>query len=188
MISAICPTRLRPQMLLRMVGSITTSLVDYHDYEIVLRMHSDDAQTISLIPALQRLGPVVVIVGKPLDYTNNRRAFSEALRVSYGGWIWIMNDDVVVSGAGWAKQIDDLSPTHFAVPFTHKSGGATYEKDVGCPFSFYPRKMFQEMHGGLWMSGDTELTEHAVSNGYGLHFIEGLHVWHDWNGQKPPDP
>lgn len=174
-------------MLLRMVGSIATTASDPAGYEIVLRVHSDDKQTVGLIPVLLGLGPVVVVVGKPLDYAGNRLAFSEALRVSHGDRIWIMNDDVVVSGT-WQKQVEEMPETHFGVPFTHKSGGATYEKDVGCPFNFYPRELFLHQYGGPWMPGDTELYEQAVRSGYGLRFIEGLHVWHDWNGQKPPEP
>ncbi len=188
-VSFICPTRLRPAKLERMVHSVRDTASDPDSYEIVLRVHSDDQQTIAIIPSLLASGSVVVLIGKPLNYAGNRRCFSEALRVAYGDWIWIMNDDVVVSGKGWDKQLSEMPVKHIACPEVHRTGGSTYLKDGGCPFHIYPRELFPQMNGGLWMNGDSELGELSRKMGYGTHFLPGIEVWHDWTpNSKPADP
>lgn len=100
--SIVCPTRHRLPVLRRMIASIMDTCDTPSRIEIILRIHTDDTDTLWAIPELVGLGPVRIAIGHPMrGWQDLTRFYEEALALAKGDWVWIMNDDVVCETKGW---------------------------------------------------------------------------------------
>jgi hypothetical protein len=180
LISIVCPTRERPAKLKRCIESIVSTASSPHNYEVLLRCHSDDQPTIDLLPELMKLGPIYPYIGKPLSYNLNRLAFTEAVLLATSPLMWIMNDDVVVSGQGWDTLISKLPENHLGKPELHQSGLSNYTMDEGVPFYVIPIHTWLTSPRGSIFPGEVELRNRLVGEGWKTWWMKGIKVWHDW--------
>ncbi len=175
LVSFLLPTRRRPGKLARAIASIHAGAFNKMNYEICLRVHSDDHETLAIIPNLLALGNVRIHIGPPLDWAHNYQAFNEAQKISSGEWAWLFNDDCVLEGSGWDTQLSQLGGGAIAFPEIHRLGKSTYPRDRHLPMFAMPNAQ----PGHQWMppEGDSGLWkryEHLEP-----HWLPGITLWHD---------
>jgi hypothetical protein len=181
--SIVCPSRGRPNLLLKMIHSITTSASDWNRIEFCIRLHKDDIGTLRWIPQILTMAPNVrIVIGDPMrGYGDLSRFYEEALAIAKGDWIWVQNDDCTCDTKGWDEQLSAHATNHIIMPEIHRLGKSTYTRDLHCPFMLVPNRCWVKYLGdapmrdpfdaGLW----TLLREHD----WPTDFMPGLCVHHD---------
>lgn len=179
--SILLPTRKRPEMLLECISSIVVSASGNHEFEIIVRIHRDDHRTVMIIPKLLTMANVKIVVGYPHNgYADLSKFYDDAAGVANGKFIWVMNDDVTVSGKPWDEALIAAPVDHLIMPEIHRLGFSKYTKDMHTPFMFMPNKCWERygvrkfntpFDNGLW----TLLRE----NNWPTYFLPGVVVHHD---------
>lgn len=181
--SILLPTRRRLAKLKRCIQSIVTASEDKSCFEIVLRLHRDDPETVSALPELLKLATVQAVIGISVGYGEQGRMYTECANLARGQWIWIMNDDVLVEGTKWDSALQS-EPTSgvIAFPELHRLGGSGYPLDMGCPFMFVPNGCWKTYGCEVFQNPiDTWLRQLLLSHNWNGHFLPGLTIWHDWH-------
>jgi hypothetical protein len=161
-----------------MVESVVKTANNAANYEIILRCHSDDQDTIRILPELMAMGPVYPYIGVPRSYTQNRRAFTEAIAIANADLMWVMNDDCMVTGNGWDDMVKDIPSMCIAKPQFHQLGPSCYEHDDSTPFVILPIRSWSNGWNQQF-PGDTELWHTMLSRGWRTWWMKGIKVWHD---------
>ena len=105
LISLIVPTRQRPELLRRLLGSLADTTAQPEALEIVLVVDADDPTSLSIAEPRLPLRHVIVPSGQTMGNLN--MAGYEAAR---GRYLMLLNDDVVARTPGW----DDAARSCFA--------------------------------------------------------------------------
>jgi len=177
LVSFLLPTRKRFPKLMRAIMSIRDTVGNKDNYEICLRVHSDDELTIARLPEIVKLANVRVHIGPPLDWAHNVNAFDEANQIASGSWVWWFNDDCVLEGSGWDTQLWEVPARTIAIPAVHRLGKSTYPRDRHVPMFAMPAYSWGTEN--FPASGDTGLWEFYEKNGWNVHWLEGITLWHD---------
>jgi hypothetical protein len=160
--------------LVRAINSIVNTAGNKANYEICLRVHSDDAMTLAMIPEILHLGNVRIHIGPPLDWAHNYQAFNEAQQISRGTWAWLFNDDCVMEGSNWDAQLIN-APIGIAIPEIHRLGKSTYHHDRAIPMFAMPNVRVD----GEWMPRDGDNGLWNRYKDFTPHWLTGITVWHD---------
>lgn len=168
---------------MRCIQSIVDTADSQDSFEICLRLHRDDHETIQALPRLLYLAQKVrVVIGLPMSgYGDLSRFYDEAIAIANGDWIWVMNDDVTVEGNGWDTKLAAEPTDKFIImPEIHKLGGSTYENDFDTPFMMLPNGCWKQ-YGVTKFSTpfDHGLWKLLRDNGWGTRFLKGIATWHD---------
>jgi hypothetical protein len=98
--SILIPSRKRFNLLLRSIKSIIASAKG-KDFEIIVRLHNDDYESLGRQGELGRFGMVRVIGGETLNgYASLNEFFNELEPEAKGDWRWHINDDMTVFTEG----------------------------------------------------------------------------------------
>ena len=181
LVSILLPTRKRGLKLFGCIQSIRQSSSGNNEYEFIVRIHRDDTDTIELIPELLQLGNVKIVIGYPhTGYYDLSKFYDDAAGVANGRFIWVMNDDVLVSGKPWDTALQNAPANHLIMPAIHKLGLSTYKNDPQNPFMLMPNKCWERygirkfdtpFDAGLWQL--------LRKNGWPTYFLPGVIVHHD---------
>lgn len=182
--SVIIPTRKRLNKLTRAVASVFSTALDPTNVEVVLRIHSDDLETIQALPELLAMGNVKVAIGEPLKYGDSGTFYWEPCQLAVGRWVWMFNDDAMIdtSSDGWDGELSEIETSGWiVVPQTSRLGPSIYTLDQSCPFHLVPNRWWEQF--GLKHFG------HPIDNfvldrlrhdaKWKTKFLPGLSVWHD---------
>lgn len=104
MISVLCPSRDRPQLLRRSVASLR-DLATSH-VEILVAADDDDPATVR---AAGELG-VRVVVFRRAGYARLYEYYQRLAELALGDWLLIWNDDAVMTTRYWDEAIHALPP------------------------------------------------------------------------------
>lgn len=160
--SIVCPSRHRPELLIRMIESINLTASNPKQIEFCIRLHRDDIGSLRWIPQILETAPSVrIVIGAPMrGYGDLTRFYEEALSIAKGEWVWIMNDDVICETPWWDAMLEGHAPNHIIMPEIHKLGGSTYSRDTQNPFMWVPNRCWEKYLGdepmrdpfdaGLW--------------------------------------
>lgn len=181
LVSFLLPTRKRVVKLARAINSIHATAVNKSNYEICLRVHQDDHETIAMLPNLLALGNVRVHIGTYLDWAHNVNAFDDACRIANGSWVWWFNDDCVLEGSGWDTQLWELQEQTIAIPEIHRLGKSTYLQDRHVPMFAMP--IYSWGSHNFPCNGDTGLWDFYERNKWNVHWLRGITLWHDRDEQ-----
>jgi hypothetical protein len=107
-ISALTPSRGRPEMLRRSVLSLREMAAV--PAEILITADDDDPETITATSGLN----AHVLVGPRKGYARLHEYYGELARASKGDWLLVWSDDAVMTTAGWDTFIEAL-PEHVLV-------------------------------------------------------------------------
>lgn len=183
LVSILLPTRKRPELLFDCIRSIVASASGNHEYEIIVRMHRDDQKTLAVIPSLlsMHLVNIKIVVGYPHSgYADLSRFYDDAAAVANGKFIWVMNDDVKVSGAPWDMRLLEAPTDALIMPETHKLGLSTYHRDFDNPFMLMPNRCWEKYEIRKFDSPfDNALWTILRKNGWPTYFLPGVVVHHD---------
>jgi len=183
LVSIMLPSRGKPGMLMRCVESIYSSASQpllSNMWDLIVWLDDDDTESLNLKPRLMLMG-VRVFVGPKLGYDLlDRGYYTLCAYHSHAPWVWILNDDMVLSGDWLTKLLEANRENTFCQPEIHGLGTSNYHKDnrTGCPIFL----------NGCWTKfgwhtvpakADYILTDRLEKEGWQCHFLEGVKVWHD---------
>ena len=181
LVSILLPTRKRPAELVRCVKSIVGSASGKNEFEIIVRIHRDDHLSIPLIAEWLAMANVKIVIGyNHRGYADLSRFYDDAAGVANGKFIWVMNDDVVVSGTPWDVALVNAPEGHLLMPEIHRLGKSEYKGDMDTPFMMMPNKCWEKygirkfdtpFDAGLWQL--------LRKNGWPTYFLPGVIVHHD---------
>lgn len=183
--SVLIPSRGRPERLKRTITSIWETARSV-PVEIWIRFDDDDNTSLAVIAELERdpRGRVRVAVGPRLcGYPSIGDFYAELCALSIGDWIWIMNDDAHVTGAGWDAQLAQIPTEGFIVqPECYQLGHSKYWSSEGGAFPVVPANCWTKL-GAEFLRGaavDTWLDQLLrVQNGWQTKFLTGVAVVHE---------
>lgn len=143
-ISFLIPSRFRVERLKESMLAALACVEDKSNVEFVLRLHSDDTETISKIQNLLSIGNVKIIIGPPLGYSGDPVYFWEMSQLATGKWLYGLNDDVLIYCDRLDKALE-LYPESGVViiPETHKLNHSGYHNDGACPFKILPNNWWK---------------------------------------------
>jgi len=119
-------------------------------------------------------------------YVSQCSFWNEAAREADGDWLWIMADDVIVSGQ-WLAFIENEKRRDVIIqPEINRLVESIYPKDPTCPFMFIHRTAWENELGRQFSQPiDDDIWERLRKrHGWETEFIPGLIAWHQ---QDPPD-
>lgn len=180
--SVLIPSRGRPERLAVAIASIrNTSMLDYDDVEIIVRVDSDDAETIKALDVLVPEFEIVPIIGDKLNgwYSVNQ-FYTEMLDKAKGIWAWMFNDDVTIEGNEWNLKLKRVPPYGFVVqPEFHQLNHSVYSKDAEGPFPIVPVAAFRK-YGLIPIPHppDKEVNRILLEHGWETGFLEGVTINH----------
>lgn len=174
LISILCPSRRRLAWLTRCIQSIVSNADDQSCFEIIVRAHSDDKETIRGLWDLLSHKQLRVVIGHPLNgYSDLSRFYDEAAALAKGEWIWVMNDDVIVNSPKWDAAIKPEPINAILMPNHHRLSGLNFLMDMHTPFMFVPNKCWQKYGVTNFDSPfDSGLWTLLRNNGWPTRFVE----------------
>lgn len=147
MISVLLPSRKRTKLLLRCLRSLADNATP-KNFEVCLRIHRDDTETLAALPEILSLCTVRVVIGLQHEgYKNLAWFYQEAAAIARGDYVWVMNDDCVVKTNGWDEVFLKHSQTvqnTILMPHKLTAGGSTYLNNPCNPFMFLPNKCWEK--------------------------------------------
>lgn len=158
------------------------------EIEIIVRLSSDDADTIKVLPAVRQRA-CRVIVGEPvIGYHNHPRAIDEALAATKAPWVVGFTDDSVVRGGGWVDFLKTQpSDGVIVLPEWHRLGNCTYHHDYTTPVMFIPRDCWKRLgQESVGLPPDACLFQLLRGHGWRTVFIPGF-TWHHFFDPHLPD-
>lgn len=108
MISVICPSRERADLLEKSLGSLGKG------HELLVRVDNDDPQ----LEQYRRIPGIKLTVGERLGYERLNEYINELSTLSTGDWLFLWNDDAVMETPDWETFITQ-DPTKPAVLNPH---------------------------------------------------------------------
>lgn len=168
---------------MRAVESIDDS-ANGSDYEILIRMESDDQKTLALRGRLQAWG-CKVVTGSADGYAAIGRHFTYLSSLAQGQWVWIFNDDMTIDSinGGWDTKLAQVPKYgYFVEPMTHKLNHSVYANDPRCGAPAFIRNCWDQFGITEFTPRlDYEIPEKLEGVGWKPWFLEGVTVWHDRN-------
>jgi len=136
LVSVLIPTRSRSQLLREAIGSFYDLADDKSSVEYLLKVDTDDTETIEIATYLSSILPLKTIISSRGErkYYNMHHWVNELCSLAKGDWLFVSNDDVKVKTPGWDSIL--LNSTLFDVdgnPITDISGRR------GDIWQFFPR-------------------------------------------------
>ena len=156
---------------------------DGENYEILIRMESDDKASLALTPKLREHLGTQVFVGSADGYAAIGRHFTYLSALASGQWVWIFNDDMTIASrdGGWDTKLAQV-PKHgyFVEPQTHKLNRSTYPNDPRCGAPALIRNCWSQFGiTELPASLDYRIPERLEKVGWKPWFLDGVTIWHD---------
>lgn len=105
MISALIPTRSRPELLARAVSSLLDTASSPANVEIMLRFDTDDETATESIERCEAPN-LTAIIGEPLGYMGYATYSNELAEVATGDWLMVFNDDALMQTPSWDSVIE----------------------------------------------------------------------------------
>lgn len=180
--SVLIPSRFRFDQLHECIESVFASAHET-DFEVIVRFHNDDADSLGRLSELRKYGPLLrTIVGETfMGYDSLNTFFNELDKAARGDWRWQLNNDMTVMGEGWDVKLIGIQTDALVQPEIHKAGPqAIYPNDATGPAPLYHRdsaNLFIPLPPG---GPDTAIHQAMTQNGRPVIFLPGIGVWHHW--------
>lgn len=183
MICAILlPTRARPDRLHATLRSVFETVVDITAIEILLRLDDDDRAMLDRLQEFRAYPRLRIITGpRGRGYAALGDFYHELARATNSPWLWMMNDDAIITGRGWDEKLKSVPTTGFIVqPWLHQLGASKYYGDEGGAFPIFPNHSW----AGYWDTFedplDTKIDDLLRKRlGWKTHFLPDIGVVHD---------
>lgn len=107
MISALLPSRGRPDSLRRCVASLRDRAANPAALEVLVALDADDVES---LPVAERVAEVVWVSDRRHGYANLHRYFNVLADAARGDWLLLWNDDAVMETDAWDRAIEELPP------------------------------------------------------------------------------
>lgn len=177
--SVMIPSRKRIKKLIHSLNTVAMSATG-QDYEVLIRLDEDDAESIGSISYLQEQFRAQVEVGPRLGYNALDTGYYCQLEQRAGGtWAWIAGDDMEVDG-DWMGELRKVPESGFIVqPEFSKLGASTYHRAEAQAFPIFPRFCWKQFSKGFPAPFDTAGSDLLKRNRWRTAFLQGVTFWHD---------
>jgi hypothetical protein len=109
LVTVMLPTRGRLQWLLESIDSLNSLAVDKGLIEYILKVDSDDKETVGLAERLSGVLPLSVVVSpRGLGYLDMPHWVWDMTRYARGDWLFLFNDDARMLTQGWDQVLLSL--------------------------------------------------------------------------------
>lgn len=178
--SVLIPSRGRIDRLLNSIHSIKTN-ASSNGFEILVRLDDDDHDSVSRKRELADAGAKIVIGPRFKGWASYHDFLTELSEAATGLFIWMLNDDVLISGQPWDMRLWEAGGSEF-VGHTeiHQLNGSVYHRGDRGPFPIVPRNCWKRFgyerigeHADVWF--DKVLHQ---EQGWPYHFLEGVKLEH----------
>lgn len=186
--SAIIPTRRRVERLRKTIGSLKQTASRPQDIEVVVRVDSDDSQTIAQIPALDNGLGVKAVIGPRLSgYRSMGQFVTEAVDVAAGKWVFLIDDDAWLEGQGWDDQLRSVPMSGYIAQaeFYHLGESRYGSGSCGPVGMFVPNKCWEPL-GYQAMASPVDQFWHDLlvkMNGWQTVLLRGITYRHNRDGE-----
>lgn len=134
LMSVILPTRKRVEPLKRAIGNLIDLADEPEKIEILLKVDSDDQETIDILPTLPDQVKSIVYP-RFRGYADLHIFANDLARISQGKWLWGYNDDCILYTKGWDTIIKEYGDKFLII---------NADSNTGHPcFPIFPRKLFE---------------------------------------------
>lgn len=182
--TVIIPSRYRFDKLLTCLESIYSS-TDSRDFEVLLKFDTDDDEfkarghELCVFPKCYFITAVRGGGWAHLDH----EVYSVLEDKASGHWIFIGNDDMLVTG-DWLNELKRVPETGYLVqPEVSKIGPSTYEKAEGQAFPIVPKHAWKKYSHRYPTPFDSEIHVLLVKlHGWKTWFLSGVTFWHNRGG------
>lgn len=183
--SCLLPTRARPAKLWRCLQSIFDHASE-RDFEILLRVDEDDQKTLDITNDLRLDFDAKVYVGPRVCWKSLNIAFTELASEAQGQWVWILNDDMMVTQGMWDDELRAVPTTGYIVqPAVSGLGGSLYYNAPSQAFPIVPRNCWKSAGSPVVPDpADTGLDSLLRRRGWQTWFLRGVAFWHDRDDEE----
>lgn len=174
------PTRKRPDKVMRCIESIYSS-ASYEDWEMVVAIDDDDAETLKLRSRMLEFPRLKIFVGPKLGYDLLDRGYYNTISyLTEARWVFVCNDDMTLSG-DWLNGLRNApNERAFCQPEIHGLGNSEYPNDNRTGSPFFLHGSWREAGWEVFpQKADYILTAKLEEMGWPCHFLKGVKVWHD---------
>lgn len=180
--SILIPTRGRVERLTKTIASFMAT-ASQCDYEILLRVDSDDADLFRYFELLKTHQNIRILEGsRGRGWPDNHLFFTELAKIAVAPWCWNFNDDATVEGQGWVEQLKAIPTIGTIVqPETHKLNTSVYHNNQSGPFPIVPTRVWEKFgYMTCPFPQDTALDQILrVNNRWETVYLKGITVWHE---------
>lgn len=181
--SVLITTRKRVPRLLNTLRSVRDAASSQDNFEVWLRLDEDDTETQG---CLQECSSIInnfhYIVGPRLGGWGSVYAFwDELYKKCSGTWVWMISDDMLVTGTNWDVLLNEIPTDGFIVhPQIHQLGPSIYPDDIGGPTPLLPRGALEGFgFAGIPDPPDTGINDtFRRKSGWRTRFLLGVGIWH----------
>jgi hypothetical protein len=165
-ISVLVPSRLRPELLARSIGSLGEG-----DFETLVRVDDDDPRLESYLA----LPGVDVVVGPHHGYGSLQRYYNELADRASGDWLFVWNDDCLMQTPDWLDIVRSYDGKMAVLnPDTNHDN---WEIDMNV-FPIFPRRMV-ELMGHLSLNNHNDSWIEFVGRDAGIMVRVPITILHD---------
>lgn len=189
LVSVLFPTRGRPETLGRALGSLVGNATEPGQVEILLKVDDDDLDTITFLKDYIPVCRSVVkafVTPRGRGYLDIHHWLNALAAESTGDWLFVFNDDAVVTNAGWDANLHGASvwswhgrPQDVCLLIPHIDDGKqksffllrrkTYEllgKVCGSPYGdAWAVNVLNSIHASAWIHS-IKIEHRRVEGGY----------------------
>lgn len=178
------PSRNRPRGLHETIESLyETAKPD--DFDIVVRLDSDDERGVAAIPSFAKYANLRWIIGPRCQnsYHGLGDCVTEASKLANTPWVSFIDDDMLILGKGWIEQLAKL-PTegHIAHCEFYWLGATPYGSGSCGPVGpFVPTRCWEKLgHNRIVHPHDDFLHQMAMRAGWQYSLLKQITLKHEW--------
>lgn len=183
MICAIMlPSRARPDRLHTTIRSVFETVADPAEIEVLLRLDNDDQVMMSRLAEFEAYPQTRIIIGdRERGYASLGDFYDQLANATKATWLWVMNDDAIITGKGWDEKLKTVPTTGFIVqPWLHQLGPSKYYENEGGAFPVFPNGSWRPYWEKFGDPIDTEIDDLLRKRlGWKTHFLPDIGVVHD---------
>lgn len=152
LVSIMLPTRGRPKWMCEAIDSLYSLAIDKTLMEFILKIDSDDKETIDVANRLAEVLPMKIIVSpRGNGYHDMHHWVNDMCAIATGDWLYIFNDDARMITHGWDRM---LLEAYMMVEYWHGIPDVcllitpTPERPGATEFGFLRRRVYEIL--GHW--------------------------------------
>jgi glycosyltransferase involved in cell wall biosynthesis len=128
LVSALIPTRSRPERLKRTIRSLLDNALNPERIEFCLRVDDDDAATLAILSELP--SSVMAVTAPRIGYNYMGSMVADCVSLANGQWVFLIDDDCAIDGHGWDEKLSMIKPDgNYAQCEFYHLGGSRYPSD-----------------------------------------------------------